>query len=75
MGYISIVKMMISCKLHTNVQWMRLYMLTIYIIHIESANIMVSHHLLLNIQCDFIYATIGVLVACANYNLFYSHKL
>jgi hypothetical protein len=41
----------------------------------EYVNIIVSHHLLLNIECDFIYATIGVLVACATYNLFYRHKL
>ncbi len=66
---------MISYKLHTNIQWIKLYMMTIYIIHMEYANIMESHHLLLNIECDFTYATTGVLITYANYNLFYSHKL
>jgi len=41
----------------------------------EYANIMVSHHLLLNIECDFTYVITGILVACANYNLFYSQQL
>jgi hypothetical protein len=54
---------------------MELYILTIYIIPMEYVNVMVSNHLLLNIECDFTYATIGGLVACSNYNLFYSHKL
>jgi hypothetical protein len=45
-------------------------MLTIYIIHMEYVNIMVSHHFLLNVECDFTYAITRLLVACVNYNYF-----
>jgi hypothetical protein len=40
-------------------QRMEAYMLTIYFIHRKCANIMLSHHLQLKVQCDFTYATKG----------------
>jgi hypothetical protein len=50
-----------------------LYMLIVYIIHVECDDIMPGHHLRLNVICDFIYATnLIVHVGC---NLFYSCKL
>jgi hypothetical protein len=45
-----------------NGQWMKMYMLTIYIIHAECHNIMLSHHLQLDVACKFTYATNGILV-------------
>jgi len=48
-----ITKMGISCKLHMNGQRMRLYMLTIYIIHVQCADIMMSYHLWLEVECNF----------------------
>jgi hypothetical protein len=38
-------------------QRMEMYMLTVYFIHGKCADIMLSHHLWLKVQCDFIYAT------------------
>jgi len=50
-----------------------LYMLIVYIIHLECDDVMPGHHLRLNVICDFIYATnLIVHVGC---NLFYSCKL
>ncbi len=55
------------------------YMLTIYIIHVECGDIMLNHHLQLNVACDFIYATNGILILHLGCNLFfvanYNHKL
>jgi hypothetical protein len=42
-----------SYKLYTNDQRMKVYMLIIYIIHVECDDIMLSHHLRLNVACDF----------------------
>ncbi len=60
--YILLAKMGISCKLHMNNKRMNLYMLIVHAIHVECANIMVSH-LGRNVECNFIYATIGFLIA------------
>jgi len=38
------------------------YMFIVYIIHMECDDIMLSHHLQLNVVCDFIYATNEILV-------------
>ncbi len=38
---------------------MEMYTLTIYHIYGKCVNIMLSHHLQLKVQCDFIYATKG----------------
>jgi hypothetical protein len=46
------------------------YMLTIYIIHVECDDIMLNHHLQLNVACDFIYVTNGILVVHVGCNLF-----
>jgi hypothetical protein len=51
------------------------YMLIVYIIHVECDDIMLSHHLQLNVVCDFIYATNEILVVYVGCNLFYSCKL
>jgi hypothetical protein len=61
--------MVISYKLHIDGQWMKVYMLIIYIIHVESDDIMLSHHLWLDVACDFTYATNGILVIHVNCNL------
>jgi hypothetical protein len=49
-----IAKMGTSCKLHMDNQWMRTYVLNIYIIHVKCV-IVVNHHLQLEIACDFTY--------------------
>jgi hypothetical protein len=50
-----ITKMGIGCKLHMDNQWMRAYALNIYVIHVKCVNIMVNHHLQLDIEHDFTY--------------------
>jgi len=45
-------------------------MLTIYIIHVECNDIMLSHHLQLDVACNFTYATNGILVVHVACNLF-----
>jgi len=55
-SYILVANMGISYNLHTNNQHFKLYMLTIYFIHVKCANIMVNHHLQLNIEYNFTYA-------------------
>ncbi len=71
--------MVSSCKLYTIGQHMKVYMLTIYIIRVESNDIMLNHHLQLDVACDFIYAINGILVVHVGCNLFlvvnYSSKL
>jgi len=71
--------MVSSCKLYMNGQWMKVYMLTIYTIHVECDEIMLNHHLQLDVACDFTYATNGILVVHIGCNLFlvasYNHKL
>jgi hypothetical protein len=61
-------------KLYTNCQQMKVYMLIVYIIHMECYDIMLSRDLWLDVACNFTYATHGI-----NYNLFliknYSRKL
>jgi hypothetical protein len=58
---------------------MKVYMLTIYIIHVECDDIMLSHNLQLDVARNFIYATNGILVVHVGCNLFliinYSRKL
>jgi hypothetical protein len=50
-------------------QKMFLYMLIVYIIHVECVVIMVSHHLQLNVGCNFIYATNKFLIMNVHCNL------
>jgi hypothetical protein len=68
-----------SYKLYTNGQRMKVYMLIIYIIHVECDEIMLSHHLRFDVARDFIYATNIILVIHVDCNLFlvtnYSCKL
>jgi hypothetical protein len=54
--------MVSSYKLYMNGQWMKVYMLSIYIIHVECDDIMLSHHLWLDVAYNFIYVTNGILV-------------
>jgi hypothetical protein len=61
--------MVSSCKLHTNGQWMKVYMLTIYIIHVECDDIMLSRHLWLDVAYNFTYAINGILVVYVDCNL------
>jgi hypothetical protein len=71
--------MVSSCKLYMNGQRMKVYMLTIYIIHVECDDIILNHHLQLNAACNFIYATNGILIVHFGCILFlvanYNHKL
>ncbi len=62
--------MVSSCKLYMNGQRMKVYMLTIYIIHVECDDIMLNHNLQLDVACDFAYATNGILVVHVGCNLF-----
>jgi hypothetical protein len=66
-------------KFYTNGQWMKVYMLTICIINVECDDIMLSHHLQLDVTCHFIYITKVPLVVHVGCNLFlvanYNHKL
>jgi hypothetical protein len=50
---------------------MMLYMLTIYIIHVECDDIMFNRHLWWDAACNFIYATSGILAICVGCNLFF----
>jgi hypothetical protein len=45
-------------------------MLTVHIIHVQYVNIMTSHHLLLDDECNFINATNIFLVIDVHCNLF-----
>jgi len=54
MGYILITKIMINYKLHMNGQHTNLYMLIIYIIRMKCVNVIMNHHLQLNVKCNFI---------------------
>jgi hypothetical protein len=71
--------MVSSCKLYMKGQWMKVYMLTVYIIHVECDDIMLNHHLWLDVACNLTYATNGILVVHVGYNLIltanYSPKL
>jgi len=49
---------------------MKVYMLIVYIIHVERDDIMLNHHLELDVICDFTYATNGILVVHVGCNLF-----
>jgi len=49
---------------------MKVYMLSIYIIHMECDDIMLNHHLRLDVACDFTYAINENLVVHVGCNLF-----
>ncbi len=59
-----------SCKFYMNGQQIKVYMLIIYIIHVECDDIMLSHHLQLDVACHFTYATNGILFVHVGCNLF-----
>jgi hypothetical protein len=59
---ISCKSMFIHYKCYTIVKRMEMFTLIIYFIHGKYVDIMLSHHLWLNIQCDFTYATKGFLI-------------
>jgi hypothetical protein len=58
---------------------MKVYMLTIYIIHGECDDITLSHHLWLDVACNFTYVTNKILVVHVGSNLVlvanYNYKL
>ncbi len=62
--------MVSSCKFYMNGQRMKMYIRSVYIIYAECENIMLSHHLQLDVACDFTYATNGVLVIHVGCKLF-----
>jgi hypothetical protein len=49
---------------------MKVYMSTIYIIHVKCDDIMLNHHLRLDVTYDFVYGTNGILIVHVGYNLF-----
>jgi hypothetical protein len=49
---------------------MKVYMLIVYIIHVECDDIMLSCHLRLDVASHFTYATNGILVIHVGCNLF-----
>ncbi len=61
--------MVSSCKLYMNGQQMKVYMLTVYIIHVECDDIMLNHHLLVDVAYNLTYATNGILVVRVGCNL------
>ncbi len=79
MGYNTITNNGEQLQFYTNGQWMRVYMLTIYIINVECDDIMLGHHLQLDVACHFTYTTNGILVVHVGCNLFlvtnYNRKL
>jgi hypothetical protein len=40
-----VAKMGTSCNLHMGSQWMKMYVLIIYIIHVKRVDIMMNYHL------------------------------
>jgi hypothetical protein len=54
---------------------MKMYMLIVYVIHLERDDIMLSHHLELDVMCDFTCATNGILVVHVGCKLIFSCKL
>ncbi len=49
---------------------MKVYMLAVHIIHVECDDIMLSHHLQLDVTCDLTYATNRILLVHVGCNLF-----
>ncbi len=49
--------MVSSCKFYANGEWMKMYMLIMYIIRMQCDDIMINHHLRVNVAYDFTYAT------------------
>jgi len=54
--------MVSSCKFYMNGQRMNMDMSTMYFIYMQCDDIMVSHHLWLNVACNLTYATNEILV-------------
>ncbi len=73
-GYIIVVKLVakikLSCKCYTDGQRLNMYMLTVFIIHGPFSDVMLNHNLLLDVRCDFIYATKRTLVGNVGCNYF-----
>jgi hypothetical protein len=67
-GYILVTKMGIDCKLHTNewncICWPYTSLFRVWF------NIIMNHHLRLDIKCNVIYVIKGFLIACVDYNSF-----
>jgi hypothetical protein len=68
-----------SCKPYMDGQQMKVYMLTIYMIFVDCDDIMLGHHLQLDVAWDFIYVINENFVVHVGCNLFlvanYSCKL
>ncbi len=61
--------MVIRYKLYIDGQWINMNILIVYIIHVECDDIMLNHHLRLDVACDFTYVTNGILVVHVSCNL------
>jgi hypothetical protein len=65
-----VTKMGTNCKLHMDNQWMKTYMLNLYIIHVKCV-IVLNHHLQLDMHViSLIYVTTRFLVIDFHCNLF-----
>ncbi len=73
-GYLIVVKIVakirLSCKYYRDGRRMKMYMLTIYIIHSPFGGVMLSHDLWLDVGCDFNYRTKAILVVNVGCNYF-----
>jgi ABC-type protease/lipase transport system fused ATPase/permease subunit len=52
--------MVTSSKLYIDDQWIKVYILIIYIIHVKCGDIMLNHCLWLDVPCNFTYITNGI---------------
>jgi hypothetical protein len=59
-----------SYKLYTNGQLMKVYVLIVYMILVDCNDIMLGHHLQLDVACDFIYVINEISIVHVSCNLF-----
>jgi hypothetical protein len=64
--------MVASSKLYMDDQWIKVYILTLYIIHVKCGDIMLNHRLWLDVPCNFTYAINGSSIA--NWDFSFSDK-
>ncbi len=50
-------KTRLNCKCYMDGQRMNMYMMIVYIIHCPFGDVILSHDLQLDVECDFNYAT------------------
>jgi hypothetical protein len=68
-----------SCKCYMDGQRMNMYIFIVYIMHGPFGDIMLSHDLWLDVECNFICAIKSILIMNVGYNYFiatnWNHKL